>query len=119
MLALPATPRAIVDKPGAEVAKIVALPDIREKPTSQGMEPFTATPDQFAALIKSDLATMPRCIVVRPTNPGERNEHAQHTWRNPSARGGSRDCFHELRAISLTPGPSPERRGERAVTNGL
>src|SRR4029077_8051317 len=47
-LAPSATPRGIVDKLSAEVAKILAMPDIREKLTSQGMEPFTTTPDQFA-----------------------------------------------------------------------
>jgi tripartite-type tricarboxylate transporter receptor subunit TctC len=62
LLAPSATPRAIVDKLSAEVARILAMPDIREKLTSQGMEPLTTTPDQFAALIKSDLAKYTRVI---------------------------------------------------------
>src|SRR3990172_7465398 len=56
LLAPAATPRPIIDKLGAEVAKVLAMPDIREKLLSQGMEPFISTPDQFAALIKADLA---------------------------------------------------------------
>ncbi len=56
LLAPAATPRAIVGKLGAEIAKVLTLPDIREKLLSQGMEPFISTPDQFAALIKTDLA---------------------------------------------------------------
>ena len=62
LLAPAATPRAIVDKLGAEIAKILSTPDIREKLVSQGMEPFISTPDQFAALIKADLAKYTRII---------------------------------------------------------
>jgi tripartite-type tricarboxylate transporter receptor subunit TctC len=62
LLAPAATPRAIVDKLSAEIAKILAMPDIREKLSSQGMEPFVSTPDQFAALIKSDFAKFARII---------------------------------------------------------
>ena len=38
------------------------MPDIREKLSSQGMDPFISTPDQFAALIKTDLAKFTRII---------------------------------------------------------
>lgn len=62
LLAPAATPRAIVDKLASEVAKILAMPDIREKLLSQGMDPFVSTPDQFAALIKADLAKYIRII---------------------------------------------------------
>ena len=56
LLAPATTPRAIVGKLAAEIAKVLTMPDIREKLLSQGMEPFISTPDQFAALIKADLA---------------------------------------------------------------
>jgi tripartite-type tricarboxylate transporter receptor subunit TctC len=62
LLAPAATPRAIIDKFSAEVAKVLAMPDIREKLLSQGMDPFISTPDQFAALIKADLAKYARII---------------------------------------------------------
>lgn len=62
LLAPAATPRAIIDKLGAEVAKILSAPEIREKLSSQGMDPFISTPDQFAALIKADLAKYTRII---------------------------------------------------------
>jgi tripartite-type tricarboxylate transporter receptor subunit TctC len=55
LLAPAATPRAIVDKLGAEIGTILAMPDIREKLSSQGMDPFVSAPDKFAALIKADL----------------------------------------------------------------
>ena len=57
-----ATPRAIVDKWGAEMAKVLAMADIREKLSSQGMDPFISTPDQFATLMKADFEKFARII---------------------------------------------------------
>ena len=50
------TPRAIVDKLAAEIARIMALPDIREKLAAMGVEPYVTTPDAFAARMKADRA---------------------------------------------------------------
>mgnify|MGYP001343345103 CR=1 FL=1 len=50
------TPRAVVDKLNAELARIVMLPDVRAKFSEQGVEPYTFTPSQFAAFIKSEIA---------------------------------------------------------------
>jgi len=55
-------PKPIVDRLNAEVARILALPDIRDKLVSQGMDPFPSAPDQFAALIKSDFAKYQKII---------------------------------------------------------
>ncbi len=66
LLAPAATPRAIVDKLGAEIAKILSAPEIRERLSSQGMDPLISTPDQFSALIKADLAKYTR--VIRTAN---------------------------------------------------
>ena len=57
-----ATPKGIVDKLSAELARILAMPDIKEKLVFQGMEPFINSPDQFAALIKADLAKFAKLI---------------------------------------------------------
>jgi len=54
LLAPAGTPRPIVDKLAAEVARILMLPDIREKMTSMGSDPFIATPDEFAARMRAD-----------------------------------------------------------------
>jgi tripartite-type tricarboxylate transporter receptor subunit TctC len=62
LLAPAATPRAVIDKLGAEISKIVSMPDIREKLLSQGMNPLVSTSDQFAALIKADLTKFARII---------------------------------------------------------
>jgi tripartite-type tricarboxylate transporter receptor subunit TctC len=49
------TPKDIVNKLSTEIARILALPDVRENLTGQAIEPQSMTPDQFAALIKNDL----------------------------------------------------------------
>jgi tripartite-type tricarboxylate transporter receptor subunit TctC len=56
------TPRDIVQKVSAELNRIQALPDIKAKLTAQGMEPYPGTPEQYAALIKSDLDKFARII---------------------------------------------------------
>src|SRR6185369_1319060 len=56
ILARAGTPREIVEKLSAEVARIMALPDTKEKLGGQGLEPFVAGPEQFSAVLKSDMA---------------------------------------------------------------
>jgi tripartite-type tricarboxylate transporter receptor subunit TctC len=62
LLAPAATPRAIIDKLSTEIARILAMPSIREQLVSQGMVPFVSTPDQFATLIRSDLGKYTKII---------------------------------------------------------
>lgn len=54
MVAPAGTPKPVVSMLSTEVARILALPDLREKLVSFGMEPFVSSPDQFAALIRQD-----------------------------------------------------------------
>lgn len=54
MLAPGGTPKAVIDKLSAEIERILLLPDMKQKLLLQGLEPFISTPDQFAALMKSD-----------------------------------------------------------------
>ncbi|RPI43526.1 MAG: hypothetical protein EHM59_15175, partial [Betaproteobacteria bacterium] len=56
------TPQAIIDKISGEMATILAMPDIVERLVNQGLEPFISTPEQFAALLKSDLAKFAKII---------------------------------------------------------
>ena len=58
------TPKAIVDKISAEIAKILALSDVKEKLLSQGLEPFYTTPAQYAALMKADMAKYAKVIKI-------------------------------------------------------
>src|SRR5581483_4406832 len=50
-----ATPKAIVNLLSKEMARIVALPDIKEKLAAFGFSPVGSTPEEFAALIRSDI----------------------------------------------------------------
>ena len=45
-----------------EMAVILALPDIVERLVNQGLEPLVSNPDQFAALLKSDMAKFAKII---------------------------------------------------------
>jgi tripartite-type tricarboxylate transporter receptor subunit TctC len=62
LLAPAGTPRPIVDKIHKEVVKIMAMPDVREKLASYGLEPFTSTPEEFDALMRADLVKFERII---------------------------------------------------------
>lgn len=62
ILAPAETPKPIVDKLSAEIGKILQMPDIREKLLAQGSDPWYAGPDQFAALIRSELDTYAKVI---------------------------------------------------------
>ena len=64
VLAPAATPRAVIDKMSGEFARLVALPDMRERLAVQGMVPFYATPEQLAGLIRADLAKYDKVIKV-------------------------------------------------------
>jgi len=55
-------PRAIVDRLAAELAAIVALPDVRERVVSQGMETFYNGPASFGALMKEDMVRQAKVI---------------------------------------------------------
>ena len=54
ILAPPGTPKAIVDLLAAEVAKMLAMPDTVERLASVGLTPFISTPEQLAALMRSE-----------------------------------------------------------------
>ena len=47
-------PREIANKIQAEVARVIRIPEIREKLIQQGVDPVGSTPDEFAAYIKSE-----------------------------------------------------------------
>ncbi|MGH8641120.1 MAG: Bug family tripartite tricarboxylate transporter substrate binding protein [Burkholderiales bacterium] len=48
------TPRAIIDKLNADLAKTLADKDVASKLSAQTLDPMHMTPDQFAARLKSD-----------------------------------------------------------------
>ena len=54
--------KAVIDKLSAEIAKILEMPDIKEKIVSEGLDTFISTPDQFATLMKIDMAKWAKVI---------------------------------------------------------
>jgi tripartite-type tricarboxylate transporter receptor subunit TctC len=57
-----AVPRDIVNRLNSEIVKAVAAPDVRERFTGAGIEPVSSTPEQFAALIRSETARYAKVI---------------------------------------------------------
>lgn len=55
-------PKPIIAKLNAEMARIVKLPDIREKMAAQGAEPQTNSPEEFGAWFKSEIAQWGKVI---------------------------------------------------------
>src|SRR3989442_9929496 len=63
VLAPPGAPRGIVDRLNAELVRAMASPNGRERTDTQGgYETVTGTPEDFAALIKSDLQMYAKLI---------------------------------------------------------
>lgn len=56
------TPNAIINKLSAEIGRILDMPDVVEKLSSRGMDTFISSPDQFAALMKADMARFAKVI---------------------------------------------------------
>jgi len=56
------TPREIVQKLNAEILKILAMPDVRERFQGQGVEPVGSTPEQFGEHIKGQMAKWARVV---------------------------------------------------------
>ena len=56
------TPKAIIDKLSNEIARILTMPDVKERLASLGGEPFISTPAQFTELMKADRARFARIL---------------------------------------------------------
>ena len=61
-----ATPKPIVDLLQRQIARIVALPDVKQKLDALGFSPVASTPEAYAAQIKADIETWSK--VVRDAN---------------------------------------------------
>lgn len=56
------TPKDILTKASADIARIVALPEIRERLATQNAEALTNSADQFAAYIRSEIAKWAKVV---------------------------------------------------------
>ena len=48
------TPRAFIDKLNTEINKVLKLPEVARSLSSQGLDPWPATPEEFGARMKAD-----------------------------------------------------------------
>lgn len=62
LLAPAGTPKAIVAQLSAESARILKLPDVSKRISELGAEPVGSTPEEFAALIQSEIAKWAKVI---------------------------------------------------------
>lgn len=61
-----ATPKPIIDLLQRQIARIVALPDVKERLDALGFAPVASTPEAYATQIKADIETWSK--VVREAN---------------------------------------------------
>lgn len=61
-LAPGATPRPIINRLNQAALKALATPQIRQRYTSQGLNPLSTSPDEFAAYIRSELAKWTKVV---------------------------------------------------------
>ena len=62
LLAPANTPRAIVVRLNAEVAKVLAMPDVKNFLFNQGLDPAPGTPEKFGVYIKSEIAKWAKVV---------------------------------------------------------
>lgn len=62
ILAPSATPKDIVQRYATEIAKILAMPDTKEKFEGLGMDPWITTPEQFGVVMREDTAKYAKII---------------------------------------------------------
>ena len=62
LLAPAGTPAAVLAKLQREIARVMRLPDVSEKLTSQGLDIVGDTPDEFAAIIKTEIAKWAKVV---------------------------------------------------------
>jgi tripartite-type tricarboxylate transporter receptor subunit TctC len=62
MLAPTGTPREIIGRLNAELAKVVSAPDMKPRFASAGVEPLTSTPEEFGKFIRSETNRFARVI---------------------------------------------------------
>jgi len=62
VLAPAGTPKPVIGKLSTELARIIAMPDVQDYLSKQGMNPFSSTPEQLAMLMKTDMAKWAKVI---------------------------------------------------------
>jgi tripartite-type tricarboxylate transporter receptor subunit TctC len=63
------TPNTVIAKLNQEIARILTLPDVRERLLPQGQEPVSKTPEDFAAYIRSEMAKWAKVVKASGARP--------------------------------------------------
>jgi len=58
------TPKPVVDRLNAEIAKVIARPDVKEAWAKQGAVPMTMTPAEFDAYLKGDIEKWAKVVAA-------------------------------------------------------
>ena len=56
------TPRAVVERLAAEIARVLGRPDVKERFFNTGMETVAGTPGELAAVMKADVTRLGKVI---------------------------------------------------------
>ncbi len=62
VLAPAKTPRPIIMRLNSEIAKVLAMPDVKNFLFNQGLDPAAGTPEQFGAYIKSEMTKWAKVV---------------------------------------------------------
>ena len=71
LMAPKGTPPAIVNKLNAEIAKIVAKPEVRDEWAKQGAVPLSMNPDEFAKYTAGDIEKWARIVRISGAKPDQ------------------------------------------------
>jgi tripartite-type tricarboxylate transporter receptor subunit TctC len=71
LLAPAGTPRAVRERVSAEVARIFALPEVRERLESRGFHLATTTPDEHDKIIRAQIETFSKVVRMIGLKPGQ------------------------------------------------
>jgi tripartite-type tricarboxylate transporter receptor subunit TctC len=55
-------PQPVVQRLNADFVKALQQPELRQRLASQGAEPLTSTPDEFAAYLRSEIAKWAKVV---------------------------------------------------------
>lgn len=62
LFAVAGTPKEVIARLSAETRKVLALPEVKEALLNQGAEPASDTPEEFAAIVRNDVAMWAKIV---------------------------------------------------------